>query len=84
MKILQVVKTNRGATWALNQAAHLKKLGVEIITVLPDGNSGNAAKYKELGMKVITGDWSLPVKNRGSFFQGEWKSKKLLKKFHQI
>lgn len=79
MKILQVVKTNRGATWALNQAAHLKKLGVEIITVLPDGNSGNAAKYKELGMKVITGDWSLPVKKPWKFFSRRMEIKKVVK-----
>ena len=43
MKILQVVKTNRGAAWALNQAKHLKELGVEIITVLPNASVGNAA-----------------------------------------
>ena len=44
MKILQVVKTNRGATWAFNQAKHRKELGVEIITVLPNDSEGNAAK----------------------------------------
>ncbi len=68
MKILQVVKTNRGAAWALNQAEHLKELGIEIITVLPDENDGNAAKYKELGMKVIAGDWRLPVTKPWKFF----------------
>lgn len=68
MKILQVVKTNRGAAWALNQAEHLKKLGIEVITVLPDENDGNAAKYKELGMKVIAGDWRLPVTKPWKFF----------------
>lgn len=61
MKILQVVKTNRGAAWAFNQALHLKDLGVEIITVLPNTEDGNAKKYKENGMAVIEGDWRLPV-----------------------
>lgn len=68
MKILQVVKTNRGAVWALNQAIHLQKLGVEVVTVLPDENEGVAAKYKELGMQVVAGDWSLPVTKPWKFF----------------
>ena len=58
MKVLQIVKTNRGAAWAFNQAKHLKELGVEIVTVLPNVCDGNAAKYKENGMAVIAGDWS--------------------------
>ena len=53
MRVLQVVKTNRGATWALNQAKYLKKFGVEVITVLPDSNMGNASKYKENGMEEL-------------------------------
>ena len=61
MKILQVVKTNRGAVWAFNQAKHLKEMGVEIVTVLPNGSDGNAEKYKENGMVIIEGDWRLPI-----------------------
>lgn len=68
MKILQVVKTNRGAAWALNQAKHLKELGVEIITVLPNDSEGNAAKYRESGMDVIEGDWRLPISKPWRFF----------------
>ena len=68
MRILQVVKTNRGAVWALNQAAHLKNLGVEMVTILPDGSAGTAAKYKELGMEVIAGDWRLPITKPWKFF----------------
>jgi len=68
MKILQVVKTNRGATWALNQAKYLKELGVEIITVLPNNSEGNAVKYKECGMDIIEGDWSLPISKPWKFF----------------
>lgn len=68
MKILQVVKTNRGAAWALNQAKHLKELGVEIITVLPNDSEGNAAKYKESGMNIIEGDWRLPITKPWRFF----------------
>ncbi len=68
MKVLQVVKTNRGAQWAFNQAVYLKKLGVEIITVLPEIDGGYAAKYKEQNMKVIAGDWRLPVAKPWKFF----------------
>ncbi len=68
MKILQVVKTNRGAQWAFNQAIHLKELGVEVVTVLPDSDDGYAAKYKENGMQVVVGNWSLPVTNPWKFF----------------
>ena len=68
MRILQVVKTNRGAAWALNQAKHLKEMGVEIITVLPNDFEGNAVKYKESGMDIIEGDWRLPIAKPWRFF----------------
>jgi glycosyltransferase involved in cell wall biosynthesis len=68
MRILQVIKTNRGAAWAFNQAKHLKEMGVEIITVLPNAHEGNAEKYKENGMAVIEGDWRLPITKPWRFF----------------
>lgn len=68
MKVLQVVKTNRGAAWAFNQAKHLKALGAEIITVLPSGIGGYAEKYKENGLAVVEGDWRLPITRPWRFF----------------
>ena len=68
MKVLQVVKTNRGAAWAFNQAKHLKEMGIEIITVLPNSSEGNAKKYKENGLVVIEGDWRLPITKIWKFF----------------
>ena len=68
MKVLQIVKTCRGATWAFNQAKWLSQQGVEMITVLPDGSEGYAEKYKENGMQVVVGDWSLPVSRPWKFF----------------
>ena len=79
MRILQVVKTNRGAIWALNQAVHLKELGVEVITVIPNENDGNAPKYKELGMKVIAADWSLPIGKPWRFFSKCREIRKVIK-----
>ena len=79
MKILQVVKTNTGARWALNQAMHLKELGVEVVTVLPNDKEANAQKYIENGMEVIAGNWSLPVKKPWRFFAIRKQIKKTVK-----
>lgn len=68
MKILQVVKSNRGAAWAFNQAKYLKDLGVETVTVLPDLDEGYAVKYKENGMEIIKGNWQLPITKPWKFF----------------
>ena len=79
MRILQVVKTNRGAAWAYNQADWLCKNGVEVITVLPDENDGYAQKYKASGMKVVRGDWSLPLSKPWMFFKRIKEIKKQVK-----
>lgn len=68
MKILQVVKTNRGAAWAFNQAKYLKEMGDEIITVLPNSSDGYAQKYIENNLTVIEGDWRLPITKPWKFF----------------
>lgn len=68
MRILQVVKTNRGAAWAFNQARWLHENGVEIITVLPEDAGGYADKYIAAGMQVVKGDWSLPLSRPWKFF----------------
>ena len=79
MKILQVVKTNRGAAWAFNQAKHLKDIGVETVTVLPDDSEGYAEKYKENGMEVVAGNWSLPVTRPWQFFSRAKKIRQMVK-----
>jgi glycosyltransferase involved in cell wall biosynthesis len=61
MKVLQVVKTNEGATWAFAQAKWLFENGVQIVTVLPSIHGGMADKYKSNGMEIIEGDFTLPV-----------------------
>ena len=64
MKILNVVKTNRGAGWAFIQAEWIKKHHpeVEITTVIPEETGGFAEEYKKIGCEVIASDFSLPVK----------------------
>ena len=61
MKILQVVKTNIGANWAFTQAKWLAEHGVDIVTVLPSLKGGMAEKYQLNGLKVIKGDFALPI-----------------------
>ena len=76
MKVLQIVKTSDGATWAYNQARELLNHGVEIVTILPNKTGRIAQKYVDSGLKVIEGDFSLPIKKPWIF----WKRKKELLK----
>lgn len=77
MKVIQVIKTNRGATWAYNQAKCLQNKGIDIVTVLPDDESGYAKLYKENGLKIIKGEWSLPVTK-------PWRVKKKIKEINSV
>lgn len=61
MKVLQIVKTNVGASWAFNQSKWLIENGIDIVTVLPSINGGMAEKYKKLGMEIVESDFSLPI-----------------------
>ena len=80
MKVIQVVKTNRGATWAYNQANNLHEMGIDIVTVLPDDISGYAELYKKSGMRVIVGDWSLPVRKPWQIFSRIKEIKQIIEK----
>jgi glycosyltransferase involved in cell wall biosynthesis len=62
MKILHLVKTTRGATWALRQMRELVKLDVEVHVVLPSC-SGNAADYTDAGITVHPVDLDLSLKS---------------------
>jgi len=61
MKVLQIVKTNDGASWAFSQAKWLYENGIDIVTVLPSIEGGVAEKYKQSGMSIVEGDFTLPV-----------------------
>ncbi len=69
MRVLQIIKTNEGATWAYNQAKWLHNHGVEVITVLPNIAGGMADKYVHSGMQVIQGDFSLPLNQPWVYFR---------------
>ena len=57
MRILHLLKTAVGASWALRQTTELVKLGVEVHLALPDGPM--VAKYQQAGVKVHIFDPSI-------------------------
>lgn len=61
MRVLHVVKTSHGATWAAAQATVLAQLGVEVHVALPDLRGGAAATWQALASGVHLVDLSLPI-----------------------
>lgn len=62
MKVLQVVKTDVGASWAFLQAKWLVGRGVDMVTVLPSLDGEMAEAYRQCGLKTVKGDFALPVR----------------------
>ncbi|WP_206486233.1 glycosyltransferase [Thalassotalea sp. G2M2-11] len=59
MKVLHILKTSIGASWALRQTTQLIKLGVDVHLVLPHGPM--VEKYQQAGVKTYTFDPALSV-----------------------
>src|SRR6185295_6374936 len=55
-RVLHLVKTTRGATWALRQIAALRALGVDVIVALPSRTDGLAPEYARAGATVVEAD----------------------------
>jgi glycosyltransferase involved in cell wall biosynthesis len=62
MRILHLVKTTRGATWALRQMRELVTLNVDVHVVLPSF-SGKAPDYTAAGITVHAVDLDLSLKS---------------------
>lgn len=60
MRVLQLLKTSEGATWALRQMCELVKLGVEVHVLLPYGGK-LIEKYKEA--RIVVHYWAPSLKN---------------------
>ncbi len=60
MKVLQLVKTGVGATWAVRQVRDLVSLGVEVHVAVPGGP--RVDDYRRVGAVVHVLDLSLPVR----------------------
>ena len=56
MRVLHLVKTTRGATWALRQAVTLRALGVDVTVALPSAHTGIAPEYARAGVHVVHAD----------------------------
>lgn len=59
MKVLHLLKTAVGASWALRQTQQLIKLGVEVHLALPDGPM--VEKYQQVGVNVHVFDPALSI-----------------------
>jgi glycosyltransferase involved in cell wall biosynthesis len=62
MRVLQVTKTSEASFWAVRQAAHLVKHGVEVHAVLPTPTGAAVAAWQASGATVHFLDCSLPVR----------------------
>lgn len=82
IRILHLIKTTSGASWALKQVQQLISLGCEIHVILPD-NNGLAKCYLEAGAKIhiLNIDFALLIKQPILFLENVKKFRKLL---HQI
>lgn len=70
MKVLQLIKTAKGATWALRQTRELVRLGVEVHVAIPEGPL--VERYRENGVVTHIRDVSCSLaKPWGWFAQGK-------------
>lgn len=61
MRILHLLKTSTGATWALRQVCELVRLGVEVHVALPPGGP-LVPSYEAAGSTVHPVDLALPIR----------------------
>lgn len=61
MRVLHLVKTSDGASWAANQAAELVKLGVEVHVALPRESGRAVQKWVDGGAIIHVAPMDLPV-----------------------
>jgi glycosyltransferase involved in cell wall biosynthesis len=61
MKVLHLLKTSTGATWALRQLRELVKLGIDVHVALPDGPL--VKSYQEFGITTHILQTGFEVKN---------------------
>lgn len=75
MKVLHLLKTSTGATWALRQLRELVKLGVEVHVALPEGPL--VSEYNAVGVKTHILQTAINVK-------APWKNFALFQQFRQL
>jgi hypothetical protein len=61
MKVLHIVKTAVGATWAYEQVRVLCSLGIDVVVALPSDTEGLAPKYRQAGATVVRAKLDFPA-----------------------
>jgi glycosyltransferase involved in cell wall biosynthesis len=69
MRVLQITKTSEASFWAVRQAAHLAKHGVEVHAVLPATTGAAVADWQASGATLHFLDCSLPVRKPATVLQ---------------
>jgi glycosyltransferase involved in cell wall biosynthesis len=82
MRVLHVVKTSDGASWAANQAAVLVSSGVEVHVALPRAEGRTVEAWRQAGTTIHIVDLSLPVRHPGQFATVARNAKRLVDEVH--
>lgn len=61
MRVLHVVKTSDGASWAASQAEVLVRLGIEVHVALPSDQGRTVSAWRQAGAHIHIADLSLPL-----------------------
>lgn len=80
MKILHIIKTSDGASWAIRQIRELILLGHEISVLMPNGKMNK--EYEAVGANVYLFPKSLTFKNPISFISNLLYLRQLVKELH--
>jgi glycosyltransferase involved in cell wall biosynthesis len=62
MKVLHIVKTAVGASWAYEQARVVRSQGVDVVVALPSDSDGFAPRYRATGITVVRADLDFPAR----------------------
>jgi glycosyltransferase involved in cell wall biosynthesis len=62
MRVLHIVKTAVGASWAYEQTRVLRSLGVDVVVALPSDTEGFAPRYREAGVPIVRADLDFPAR----------------------
>jgi glycosyltransferase involved in cell wall biosynthesis len=62
VKVLHIVKTAVGATWAYEQVRVLTSLGVDVVVALPSADQGLGPAYRRAGAEVVAINLDFPAR----------------------
>jgi glycosyltransferase involved in cell wall biosynthesis len=62
VRVLHIVKTATGCTWAYYQIRVLQEVGVDVVVALPSVDEGLGPAYRRLGVKVVAANLDFPAR----------------------